>query len=156
MFLLIFFTVIVCICILWPWISFWMTCRYSNLFSAQLCKLWLSRCCPNNGGGATNVFYTNRSCMLVFEFSLYLASRFVGKFGGIVVCEIWVKEGVEGGERVSGRDKDVSDEMSIGSFTKFGSPWVKACVIRNGRRPVVVGGLKGFSLICSDVGVEPK
>ena len=92
--------------------------------------------------------------MLFVEFSLYLASRFIGKFGGIGVCEIGVKEGVEGSERVSG--SDVSDEISIGSFIKMGSPWVKACVIQNGRRTVVAGGLKGFSLICSDVGVEPK
>ena len=35
-----------------------------------------------------------------------------------------VKEGFEGSERVSGRDEDVSDETSIGSFTKFGLPWV--------------------------------
>ena len=30
------------------------------------------------------------------------------------------------------------------------------CVTQYGRRSVVAGGLKGFSLICSDVGVEPK
>ena len=68
------------------------------------------------------VFQSNRSCMLSVEFSLYLASIFVGKFEGKIVCEIRVKEGVEGSERVSGIDKDVSDEMSIVSFTKFGSP----------------------------------
>ena len=94
-----------------------MSCRYCNLFSAQLCNL----CCPNNGRGATNVFQSNRSCMLFVEFSLYLASRFVGKFEGKGVCEIGVKEGVEGSERNSGSDKDVSDETSIGSFTNFGS-----------------------------------
>ena len=94
--------------------------------------------------------------MLFVEFSLYLASRFTGKFGGNSVCEIGIKEGVEGSERVSGSDKDVSDETFIGSFFKFGSPWVKACVIQNERCSVVAGGLKGFSLICSDVGVEPK
>ena len=55
--------------------------------------------------------------MLFVEFSLYLASRFVVKFGVNGVCEIWVKEGVEGSERVSGSDKFVSDETSIGSFT---------------------------------------
>ena len=59
--------------------------------------------------------------MLFVEFSLNLASRFVGKFGGNGVCEKRFKEGVEGSERVSGSDKDVSDETSIGSFTKFGS-----------------------------------
>ena len=60
--------------------------------------------------------------MLFIEFSLYLASRFVGKFEGKGICEIGVKEGVEGSERVSGSDKDVLDETSIGSITKFGSP----------------------------------
>ena len=45
-----------------------------------------------------------------------------------MVCEIGVKEGVEGSERVSGSDKNVSDETSIRSFTKFGSPWGKTCV----------------------------
>ena len=47
-------------------------------------------------------------------------------------------------------------EISIGSFTKFGSPWVKACVIQCGRCCVEVGGLKGFSRICLDVGVDPE
>ena len=94
--------------------------------------------------------------MLFVEFSLYLASRFVGKLEGKGVCEIGVKEGVEGSERVSVSDKDVSDETSIGSFIKFGSSWVKACAIQNGRCSVVAGGLKGFSLICTDEGVEPK
>ena len=55
--------------------------------------------------------------MLFVEFSLYLASRFVGKFEGKGVCKFGVKEVVEGSERVSGSDKDVSDETSIGSFT---------------------------------------
>ena len=50
--------------------------------------------------------------MLFVEFSLYLATRFVGKFEG--VCTIGSKEGVEGSERVSGSDKDVSDETSVG------------------------------------------
>ena len=61
------------------------------------------------------------SNLIVVEFSLYLESRFVGKFGGNGVCEVRVKEGVEGSERGSDRDKNVSDETSIGSFTKFGS-----------------------------------
>ena len=60
--------------------------------------------------------------MLFVEFSLYLASRFVGKFEGKGVFEIAIKEGVEGCERVSGSDRNVSDGTSVGSFTKFGSP----------------------------------
>ena len=60
--------------------------------------------------------------MLFVEFSLYLASRFMGKFGEIIVCENGVNESVEGSERVLGSDKDESDGNSIGSFIKFGSP----------------------------------
>ena len=60
--------------------------------------------------------------MLFVEFSLHLASRFVGNFEEKGVCEIRVKEGIEGSARVSGSNKDVSDETTIGSFTKFDSP----------------------------------
>ena len=60
--------------------------------------------------------------MLFVEFSLYLASKLVVKFERKRICEIGVKEGVEGCKRVSGRDKDVSDETSFGSFTKSDSP----------------------------------
>ena len=38
----------------------------------------------------------------------------------------------------------------------FGSPCVYECVAQYGSRAVGLGGLKGFSRICSDVGVEPK
>ena len=89
--------------------------------------------------------------MVFVEFSLYLASRFIEKFVGNGVCEIRVRECIEGSKRISGSDEDVSDETSIESLNL-----VKACVIQNGRCTVVAGGLKGFSLICSDVGVEPK
>ena len=43
----------------------------------------------------------------------------------------------------------------MGSFTKFCSPWENACVIQYGGRCVDGGELKGFSQICSEVGVEP-
>ena len=47
--------------------------------------------------------------------------------------------------------------MSIGPFTKFGSPCVYECVVQYGSRVELGGGgLKGISRICSDVGVEPK
>ena len=87
---------------------------------------------------------------------MFFISKFVGKFGGNGVVGVWFIEGVEGSDRVSGNDNDVSDEISIGSLTKSGSTWVKACVIQCGWRCVEVGGLKGFSRICSDVGVDPK
>ena len=136
--------------IFWSWVSLCMSCRYCNKFNAQLYNLWF--CSPNNGGAATKVFQCNRSCLLFVDFSLYLASRFIGNLGWIGVCEIRVKKGVEGSERVSGSDKYVSDETSIVSFIEFSSPWVKACAIQNGRCSVVAGGLKRLSLICLDVG----
>ena len=48
------------ICMLCSCMSLWMSCLYCNLLSAQLCSLLLSRCWPNNGGAATNVFWSNR------------------------------------------------------------------------------------------------
>ena len=41
-------------------------------------------------------------------------------------------------------------------FTKFGSPCVYECEVQYGKRSVDSGGLKGFSRIFSDVGVEPR
>ena len=50
-------------------------------------------------------------------------SGFVGKIRGKSVGDISLIEGVEEREIVSGNvDSVVSDEASIGSFTKFGSP----------------------------------
>ena len=69
----------------------------------------------------------------------------------------WLIDGVDGSDSVSGSDEDVvSEEISIGSLVIFGSPCVTECVIQYGSRDVWFGGLKGFSRICSDVGVEPK
>ena len=66
-------------------------------------------------------------------------------------------DGVDGSDNVSGNDEDVvSVEISMGSLTKFGSPCVNDCVVQYGNRDVWFVGLKGFSRICSDVGVEPK
>ena len=57
--------------------------------------------------------------------------------------------------RVSGNDYSVvSEEISIGSFTMFGSPCVNECVVQYGGLSVVSGVLNGFSRICCDVGVE--
>ena len=89
--------------------------------------------------------------------SRYLASRLFGKFKGESFGEIWLNDGDDGSDSVSGNDDGVvSEEMSIGSFTIFGSPCVCECVVQYGSRSVGLGGLKGFSRICSDVGVEPK
>ena len=66
-------------------------------------------------------------------------------------------DGVDGSESVSGNDDSVlSEEISIGSFTMFGSPCVYECVVQYGGLSVVFGGLKGFSRIGCDVAVEPK
>ena len=131
--------------------SSWMSCLYCSLLSAQLWSRLLSGCCPNNGGGALNVFQSSDDC------SRYLASRLFGKFKLKGVGEIWL-DGVDGSDNVSGSDENVvvSVEISIGSLIKFGSPCVNDCVVQYGSRDVWFGGLKGFSRICSDVSVEPK
>ena len=49
-----------------------------------------------------------------------------------------VLESVDGSGRVSGKDKEVSDEIFMGSFSEFGSPWENARVIQWGRRCVEV------------------
>ena len=105
-----------------------------------------------------NVFQSNRKGIFVDDCSRYLASRLFGKFKGKGVGEIWLFNGVDGSDKVSGSYDDVvvSVEVSIGLFIKFGSPCVKDCVVEYGSRDVWFGGLKGFSRICSDVGVEPK
>ena len=79
------------------------------------------------------------------------------KFKGKTVSEIWLNDGVDGSDSVSGNDDSVeSEDMSISSFTIFGSFCVYECVVHYGSRLVGLGGLKGFSRICSDVGVEPR
>ena len=59
-----------------------------NLLSAQLWSRFLSGCCPNNGGRATNVFQSNRKGVFDDDCSRYLASRLFGKFKGKSVGEI--------------------------------------------------------------------
>ena len=105
-----------------------------------------------------NVFQSNLKGIFVDDCSRYLASRLFGKLKGKGVGEIWLNDGADGSDNVSGSDDDVvvSVEISIGSFIKFGSPCVNDCVVQYGSRDVWFGGLKGFSRICSDVGVEPK
>ena len=107
-----------------------------------------------------NVFQSNLKGIFVDDCSRYLASRLFEKFKGKGVGGIWLNDGVDGSDNVSGSDDDVvvSVEISIGSFTKFGSPCVNECVVQYGSRAVRLGGggLKGFSRICSDVGVESK
>ena len=81
----------------------------------------------------------------------------LGKLEGKNVGEIWRKDGVDGSDSVSGNDDSVvSEEISIGSFIMFGSPCIYECVVQCGSRSVGLGGLKGFSRIFSDVGVEPR
>ena len=107
-----------------------------------------------------NVFQSNLKGIFVDDCSQYLASRLFGKFRGKGVGKIWLIDGVDGSDNVSGSDDDVvvSVEISIGSFNKFGSLCVNECVVQYCSRDVWLGGggLKGLSRICSDVGVEPK
>ena len=56
-----------------------------------------------------------------------------GKFSGKSVGDIWLIDDVDGSESVSVRDDNVvSEEVSIGSFTKLGSSWVYECVVQYG------------------------
>ena len=105
-----------------------------------------------------NVFQSSLKGIFVDDCSRYLASRLFGKFKLKGGGEIWLIDGVDGSDNVSGSDEDVvvSVEISIGSLTKFSSPCVNECVVQYGSRDAGFGGLKGFSRICSDVGVEPK
>ena len=104
-----------------------------------------------------NVFQSSLKGIVVDDCSRYLASRLFGKFKLKGVGEIWLIDGVDGSDNVSGSDEDVvSEEISIGSLVIFGSPCVNECVVQYGSCDVWFGGLKGFSRICSDVGVEPK
>ena len=58
------------------------------MLRAQLCNLLLSRCLPNKEGDATNLFQSESRGILLVECSLYLSSKFVGKFRGIVVVGV--------------------------------------------------------------------
>ena len=99
---------------------------------------------PNCGVGyyldvvqiVVGVLQSNRKGIFVDYCSRYLASRLFGKFKGKNFCEIWLNDGVDGSDNVSGSDDDVvvSVQMSIGSFTKFGSPCVYECVVQYGSR----------------------
>ena len=127
---------------LWSRMSSWMSCLYCSLWSAQLWSRLLSGCCPNIGGVAVNVFQSNLKGIFVDDCSRYLASRLFGKFRGKGVGEIWLIDGVEGSDNVSGSDDDVvvSVEISIGSFIRFVSPCVNDCVVQYGSRDVWFGG----------------
>ena len=105
-----------------------------------------------------NVFQSSLKGIFVDDCSRYLASRLFGKFKLKCGGEIWFIDGVDGSDNVSGSDEDVvvSVEISIGSLIKFGSSCVNECVVQYGSRDFWFVGLKGFSRICSDVGVEPK
>ena len=83
--------------------------------------------------------------MAFVEFSLYLASRFIGNFGGIVFVNLELKKVLREVKEFQVVTKMFQIKMSIGSFFKFGSPWVKSCVIQNGRCSVAAWGIKkGF------------
>ena len=53
--------------------------------------------------------------ILLGKYSLYLSFKFVEKVrGNVVVGVLLIVEGFEGSDKVSGKDKDVSDEISKG------------------------------------------
>ena len=88
-----------------------------------------------------NVFQSNRKGIFVDDCSRYIASRLFGKFRGKSVSEICLNDGVDGSDNVSGSDDDVvSVEISIESFTNFGSPCVYECVVQFGSRALGWGG----------------
>ena len=82
------------------------------------------------GGGATNVFQSKLKRLFVVKNSQYLSSKFVGKIRVNVVVGVWPVEGVDGGDSDSGNDMEVTDVISIGLFTNFGSPCKNDCVIK--------------------------
>ena len=67
-----------------------------------------------------------------------------------------VTEVNDGSDRVSGNDREVSDEIFVGSFTKLGSLWENLCEVQFGSLCDEMEGVKRFSRICSEVGVGPK
>ena len=64
-----------------------------------------------------NVFQSSLKGIFVDDCSRYLASRLFGKFKLKGGGEIWLIDGVDGSDNVSGSDEDVvvSVEISIGS-----------------------------------------
>ena len=87
------------------------------------------------------MFQSNCKGIFDDDCSRYLASRLFGKFKGKSVGEIWLNYGVDGSDNVSGNDDSVVlVEISIGSFTMFGSPCVYECVDQYGSRSVGLGG----------------
>ena len=89
-----------------------------------------------------NVFQSSLKGIFVDDCSRYLASRLFGKFKLKGGGEIWLIDGVDGSDNVSGKDEDVvvSVEISIGSLTKFNSPCVNECVVQYGSRDACLGG----------------
>ena len=83
-----------------------------------------------------NLFQSSLKGIVVDDCSRYLASRLFGKFKLKGSGEIWLIDGVDGSDNVSGSDEDVvvSVEISIGLFIKFGSPCVNECVVQYGSR----------------------
>ena len=87
------------------------------------------------------MFQCSRKGIFDDDCSRFLASRLFGKLKGKSVGEICLNDGVDGSDNVSGSDDGVvSVEISIGSFTMFGSPCVYECVAQNGSRAMGLGG----------------
>ena len=107
-----------------------------------------SRCWPKNAGAATKEFQPKGKGILVGHNIFRL-----GYLGNSVLL---VTEDVVRSDYVSGTDKKVSEEMSMGSFTRLGLPLGNVWVVQYENRCDEVDGIEGILLICSDVGVGPK
>ena len=104
--------------ILFYCITLWILCLYCSLLSAQLCSRLLSSSWPKRREGARKEFQSEHRGVFVLRSSPFLSVYWLGFFVGKVADGVWpVTEGVDGSNRVSGSDKEVSDEMSIGSLT---------------------------------------
>ena len=90
--------------------------------------------------GATKIFQSKLKGLLVFCISWYWSFNWFGKlvrkvFNGVIP----VTEAVGCRDNVSSKEEVESKELSIGSFTRFGLPWVNLYYIQCGSRSEEVG-----------------
>ena len=82
----------------------------------------------------------------------------LGYLGNLWKCSCWcltVADGVDGSDRASDNDKEVSDKMSmvrLPSLVHLGKKFVSSNVGVFAKK----WGVEGFSRICSEVGAEPN
>ena len=108
--------------ILCSWLSLWIMCLYCSMFSAQLWSRPPSKCWLKSGRDATKEFQSKRKNLLNPCSSRYLWRNWLGKFAENIVDAVWPVDGRDS-VCVSGNDKEVPAETSIGSLTRMGLPW---------------------------------